>query len=86
MDTFSILARVRHHLNNRNWNLEMSLRYANQFKGEPRKVAIDWIRDVRNHLEMMQASTLIQAQASAVSLKNLPVIECYFCFLFQSKC
>ena len=68
LDTFSILARVRHHLNNR--NLEMSLRYANQLKGEPRKVAMDWIRDVRNHLEIRQASTLIQAQASAVSLKT----------------
>lgn len=68
LDTFSIVARVRHHLKHR--NLEMSLRYANQLKGEARKAASDWIKDVRNHLEIRQASTLIQAQAAAVSLKT----------------
>ena len=65
-DTHEILARVRYYLNHR--NLEMSLRYANQLQGAPRKIAADWIKDVRTHLEIRQAASLIQAQAAAVSL------------------
>ena len=68
LDTFQVLTRVRHHLKNR--NLEMSLRYANQLRGEPRRAAMDWIRDVRTHLEVKQAATLIQTHASCVSLKT----------------
>lgn len=66
LDTFSILSRVRHHLQNR--DLESSLRYANQLKGEARKAASDWMKDVRSHLELRQAFTLIQAQAASLSL------------------
>lgn len=65
-DTHDILARVRYYLGHR--NLEMSLRYANQLQGAPRKIAADWIKDVRTHLEIRQATSLIQAQASSVSL------------------
>lgn len=56
LGTYDILARINHHLRER--NLEMSLRYANQLRGEPRKVASDWIRDVRHHLEVRQVSSI----------------------------
>lgn len=68
-DTHDILARIRYYLSHR--NLEMSLRYANQLQGQPRKIAADWIKDVRTHLEIRQAASLIQAQASSVSLRTL---------------
>jgi mitofilin len=68
-DTYDILARVRHHLDHR--NLEMSLRYANQLKGEPRKVAKGWIQDVRLHLETRQAANILKAQAAATSVRTL---------------
>lgn len=68
-DTYAILARVRHHLAER--NLEMSLRYANQLRGEPRKVASDWIRDVRTHLETRQSANILLAQAASVSIRTL---------------
>lgn len=69
LNTYDILARVKHYLRER--NLEMSLRYANQLKGEPRKVASDWIRDVRHHLEVRQVSSIVQAQCSAATLRTL---------------
>lgn len=68
LDTFALLTRIRHHLKNR--NLEMSLRYANQLKGESRKAAADWIKDVRTHLEVRQVASLLQTYASSVSLKT----------------
>ncbi|CAG2164279.1 unnamed protein product [Oppiella nova] len=66
-DTFDVLTRVRHCLNNR--NLEMALKYANQLKGEPRKVAKDWIRDTRTHLEIKQAVDLLITEANAINVQ-----------------
>jgi len=68
-DTFAILARVKHHLGER--NLEQSLRYANQLKGEPRRVANDWIKDLRTHLEVRQSASILLAQAASVSVRTL---------------
>lgn len=69
LGTYDLLARIQYYLKER--NLEMSLRYANQLRGEPRKVASDWIRDVRNHLEVRQVSSILQAQSSAATLRSL---------------
>lgn len=69
LDTYQILARVRYHLRQR--NLEMSLRYANQLRGEPRRVAQDWIKDVRTHLETRQTTNILLAQAASVSIRTL---------------
>lgn len=69
LGTYDLLARIRYYLKER--NLEMSLKYANQLRGEPRKVASDWIRDVRNHLEVRQVSSILQAQCSAATLRTL---------------
>lgn len=68
-DTYDILNRVKLSIENR--NLEMALRYANQLTGEPRKVAKDWIRDTREHLEVKQAVTLIQSKIAAINLHQL---------------
>lgn len=68
-DTFDILGRVTYCLK-RN-NLEMALRYANQLKGEPRKVAKDWIKDTRNHLEIKQVVDILVNQAASISAQVL---------------
>lgn len=68
-DTFDILARVRNALDKR--DLELSLRYANQLRGEARKAAKDWIKDTRTHLEVKQATDLIQAQAAGITLQSV---------------
>lgn len=66
-DTFDILMRVRYCLKYR--DLEMALRYANQLKGEPRRVARDWIKDVRNHLETRQAADILLGQAASINIQ-----------------
>lgn len=68
-DTYDIMQRVKLCIENR--NLEMALRYANQLSGEPRKVARDWIRDTREHLEVKQAINLIQSKISSINLHQL---------------
>lgn len=68
-DTYDILKRVRFCIEQR--NLEMALRYANQLSGEPRKVAKDWIKDTRKHLEVKQALDLIQSKISAINIHQL---------------
>lgn len=68
-DTYDILNRVKLSIENR--NLEMALRYANQLSGEPRKMAKDWIRDTREHLEVKQAVTLIQSKIASINLHQL---------------
>ncbi|RWS07287.1 Mitochondrial inner membrane protein-like protein [Dinothrombium tinctorium] len=67
LDTFDILARIRYCLNER--NLEMSLRYANQLSGEPRRVAKDWISNMRAHLELRQVADVLQAQAASLTIR-----------------
>lgn len=66
-DTFEILARVKYCLGQR--NIEQALRYANQLKGAPRKVAKDWIIDTRTHLEVRQATELLQALAATITIR-----------------
>lgn len=68
-DTFDILSRVTYCL--RRNNLELALRYANQLKGEPRKVAKDWIKDTRNHLEIKQVVDILVNQAASISAQVL---------------
>ncbi|XP_053201268.1 MICOS complex subunit MIC60-like isoform X2 [Panonychus citri] len=72
-DTFEILARVKHSLNQR--NIEQALKYANQLRGAPRKVAKDWISDTRTHLEVRQAAELLQALAATITIR---AVKCNF--------
>lgn len=66
-DTYDILSRIKVSLSRRDF--DKALKYANQMKGASRKVAKDWIQDLRAHLEVRQAANLIQAQAAGVNIK-----------------
>ena len=68
-DCYAILARVNACLAQR--NIEQAIRYSNQLRGAPRKVAMDWIRDARAHLELKQALDVIQTEASGYTLKSI---------------
>jgi MICOS complex subunit MIC60 len=52
-DVESILARVQYYLNEN--DLNTATRELNQLKGWPKKLAEDWIKAARNHLEIKQA-------------------------------
>lgn len=68
-NTFSILARIRYCLNQKKF--EECLRYANLLKGAPARVASDWIKDLRTHLEVRQAADIIQAEASIYTIRSI---------------
>ncbi|CAI2165093.1 10230_t:CDS:2 [Funneliformis geosporum] len=65
-DVESILARVQYHLNEN--DLDTATRELNQLKGWPKKLAEDWIKAARNHLEIKQAIEVIETQATLSSL------------------
>ena len=69
LDTFTLLDSARHSLDN--GDLEQTIRYMNQLKGEPRRVAADWIREARLLLEARQAANALLAHASAHGLGSL---------------
>ena len=52
-------------------DLEQAVRYINQLRGEPRKVASSWLRDAQLLLETKQAADALLAHASAVGLGSL---------------
>lgn len=72
-DTYDILERVHYCVEQR--NLELALRYALQLKGEPRKVARDWIRDTREHLEVRQSLDLLQSKMAAINLHQFSLLK-----------
>lgn len=39
-------------------------------KGEPARIASDWVRDTRDHLETRQAAELLMAHAAAQSVRT----------------
>ncbi|RIA97670.1 mitochondrial inner membrane protein Mitofilin [Glomus cerebriforme] len=65
-DVESILARVQFYLNEN--DLDTATRELNQLKGWPKKLAKDWIKAARNHLEIKQAIEVIETQATLSSL------------------
>ena len=52
-------------------DLAQAVRYINQLKGEPRRVAHDWLQDARLLLETKQATDALLAHASASGLGSL---------------
>lgn len=40
-------------------------------KGEPRRIACDWIKDARVHVETRQAAELLMQHAAATSVRTL---------------
>ncbi|KAK3751355.1 hypothetical protein QZH41_009314 [Actinostola sp. cb2023] len=68
MDTFEILARAEYYV--LKGDLELSARFVNQLKGEPRKLAYDWLREVRLLLETRQAARFLSSYAAAAGMKG----------------
>ena len=52
-------------------NIEQAVRYVNQLRGEPRRVAAEWLNEARILLETVQAAELLLAFASANGLGSL---------------
>jgi MICOS complex subunit MIC60 len=69
LSTFALLDNARHSLEHN--DLEQAVRYINQLRGEPRRVAADWLLEARLRLETKQASEVLLAYASAVGLGSL---------------
>ncbi|CAG8626655.1 958_t:CDS:2, partial [Acaulospora morrowiae] len=65
-DVEAILARVQYHLNEN--DLDNATRELNQLKGWPKRLAEDWIKSAKNHLEVKQAIEVIEAQATLSSI------------------
>lgn len=51
--------------------MEQALRYMNLLKGEPKKVAKDWLKDLRIHLESMQAAEAILTYAAVQAIQSV---------------
>ena len=49
-----------------------ALQYMGLLRGEPRRVASDWMSEARLHLEAKQAAQALLAHATAVGLEALP--------------
>jgi len=52
-------------------DLEQAVRYVNQLRAEPRRVAADWLTEARLLLETRQAADVLVAFAVANSLGSL---------------
>lgn len=64
LDTFKILDYAEYYLEN--GNLEYALRLLQQLKGEPKRLAKDWIKDACLLLEIKQATSLLNAYISSI--------------------
>lgn len=64
LNTFKILDYAEYYLEN--GNLEYALRLIQQLKGEPKRLARDWIKDACLLLEIKQACNLLNAYISSV--------------------
>ncbi|CAJ0831648.1 12326_t:CDS:2, partial [Entrophospora sp. SA101] len=60
-DVEAILARTQYYLDSN--DLDNATRELNQLVGWPKKLAEDWLKAARNHLEIKQAIEVIEAQA-----------------------
>nr|XP_053641102.1 MICOS complex subunit MIC60-like isoform X1 [Cherax quadricarinatus] len=69
LSTYDILARARYCLDKD--DLPQSIRYMNLLRGEPRNVAISWLREARLTLETRQAADALLAHAAATAVKAL---------------
>ena len=68
-NTFSILARINYCLDQKQF--EQCLRYASLLKGAPARVASDWVRDLRTHLEVRQAADILESEASIYTIRSI---------------
>lgn len=52
-------------------DLEQALRYMNLLTGAPQNVAADWLKDLRVHLETVQAAQAVLAYAGAKAIESM---------------
>lgn len=69
LDTYKLLAYADHYLFH--GDLEQAIRYVNQLRGEPRRVASDWLREARLLLETRQAVTIIKQLSAVYGIRAL---------------
>ena len=69
LDTFSILGHAEYWLER--GELEQAVRFMNQLKGAPRRVADDWVKEAKLLLETRQAAYALTAFASASGLGTI---------------
>lgn len=69
LDTFVLVESAAYALEN--GNLEQAVRFMNQLKGEPRRVAADWLKEAVLSLEAQQAANALLAHAAASGLAAL---------------
>lgn len=63
LDTYDILNRAKYWLDH--GNFELSYKYMNLLNGAPKKIAKDWINEVRIYLETQQAVNALLAYAES---------------------
>lgn len=69
LSTYQILANARYWMDK--GDLEMTVRFMNQLQGEPRRVAEDWLKESKLHLEVRQATQALMGFASASGLGTI---------------
>ncbi|EDV22939.1 uncharacterized protein TRIADDRAFT_28229, partial [Trichoplax adhaerens] len=69
MDTYKLLAYADHYLFH--GELEQAVRFVNQLRGEPRRVASDWLREARLLLETRQAVNIIKQLSTTYGMRSL---------------
>ncbi|XP_069488277.1 MICOS complex subunit MIC60 [Ambystoma mexicanum] len=71
LDTFKLLSYASYCIER--GDLELAAKFINQLKGEPRRVAQDWLAEARLTLETKQVVDILSAYASAVGLGTTQV-------------
>ncbi|XP_077171660.1 MICOS complex subunit MIC60 isoform X2 [Paroedura picta] len=71
LGTFKLLAYASYCIEH--GDLELAAKFVNQLKGEPRRVAQDWLNEARMTLETKQVVEILTAYASAVGLGTTQV-------------
>uniref|UniRef100_A0A8C4TAS1 MICOS complex subunit MIC60 n=1 Tax=Erpetoichthys calabaricus TaxID=27687 RepID=A0A8C4TAS1_ERPCA len=71
LDTFKLLAYATYCIEH--GDLELAAKFLNQLKGEPRRVAQDWLNEARLTLETKQVINILSAYANAVGLGTTQV-------------
>uniref|UniRef100_A0A8D2PV80 MICOS complex subunit MIC60 n=1 Tax=Zosterops lateralis melanops TaxID=1220523 RepID=A0A8D2PV80_ZOSLA len=71
LDTFKLLSYASYCIEH--GDLELAAKFVNQLRGEPRRVAHDWLTEARMTLETKQIVDILTAYASAVGLGTTQV-------------
>lgn len=69
LDNYEVLARAKWLVDND--HLENAVRMVQLLKGEPHRLARDWIIDTRNHLQARLVASLLVTHAAAVNIRSV---------------